>query len=125
MARLTPAFTRLKLSWLWPILGLSSACLSVPEDTPARLASIDAGTMNTIASILKQEIGSQNVTLGPQAMEATTITVLPPPLGPHETRSVAVPEVYDIIRRKGVCTLIRRGTGSVIVLSGVECVQLR
>jgi hypothetical protein len=115
-------FVTMKFGYLWSLLGLSSACMSISGDVPARLISVDTATMSKIAGIVKQTLGNQNIELGPQALEATTITVLPPPLGPYETRSVAVPEVYDIIKRGSVCLLVRRTTRQEVALTGVTCV---
>jgi hypothetical protein len=115
---------KMKLGWLGLGLGLLSACASMSAAVPARLASIDPTTMDKIANTLRQATSVRNLTLGPQAPEATTITVLPPPLGPYETHSVAVPEIYDIKKRNGVCTLVRRSTGVAVALADVACVQV-
>ena len=112
----------LKKVWLVPIICLSSACMSKPINYPARLTTSDAATVKRVMATLTQATGSQRIVLGPENLATTTtISVLPPPLGQYETRSPAMPEFYDIVKREGGCYLVQRTTGASYALNGVAC----
>ncbi len=113
-----------RLRWLLPFLALGTACMSKPIDQPARLTSVNEATLTQIRDLLKQALGKQNIALGPQTVEATTITLLPPPLGGYDVRSTAVPEILDIVKRGNSCFLLRRTPAATIALPGISCTPL-
>ena len=115
----------LKTLWMLPMVCLSTACLSKPIDIPARLTAISAITMERVTTTLQQALGIQRIDLGPENLsDSTIVSVLPPPLGPYETRSMAQPEVFDIVKRGNACLLVRRTTGMSYPMSGVSCMAI-
>lgn len=92
-------------------LGLS-ACQTRAGASPDQPASVDLSVPETRAGVsaaLATALNLGRVELGvTQVPQTSTVTVLPPPLGPHETHSPAVPIRFDIIRRKGVSCGPRR-----------------
>ena len=109
-------------SWLLPLITFVAACASTPAAQPARLASLDEQTLAQVKDILRQSLGKQDIALGPQTLEATTITILPPPLGGYDMRSTATPEILDIALVGRVCVLMRREPKTTLQLQGVSCV---
>jgi hypothetical protein len=104
---------------------LSTLCLGCATHAapkPARLAGTDAATMTAVRSALSTAMGRTRIDLGPEDMAtSTTLSVLPPPLGPYDTRSLAVPTVFDIKMANGTCMLVARSDGKSYPLRGVAC----
>jgi len=101
------------------ILALScalSACQTLAgAGTQARIAPYDAYAEQVLKSALSSSLHRANIDLG---------TVLPPPVGPYETNSVALPIRFDIVLRDGVCYVVRTKTREAFALKDVMCVPL-
>ena len=99
-----------------------SACQTVAG---TQVATVDLGDPNTRAALqaaLARAVGRARVELGPSASASTSsVTVLPPPLGPHETHSMALPVPFDIVSEGGRCLAVRRDTKETYDLPGVTC----
>ncbi|OYW80687.1 MAG: hypothetical protein B7Z26_06090 [Asticcacaulis sp. 32-58-5] len=106
------------------VLGLS-ACQTGAGQSADSVATVDLSVPETRAAVsaaLATALNRGRVELGVTASDQTsTVTVLPPPLGPHETHSTNLPIRFDIIRRKGACLVVRADDGSVHELPGVRC----
>ncbi len=99
-----------------------AGCQSMAAETPAVLTAADEASMTRLRAVLGDAVGRANVTLGPgDVTQTSTISVLPPPLGPLETNSTAQPILFDIILRGETCVVVRRDTGAAFELAGVSC----
>ncbi|MEO0982205.1 MAG: hypothetical protein AAFX03_06090 [Pseudomonadota bacterium] len=106
------------LASLWPLAACQTAG---PADAPAVLESADDATMATVKSVLAAAVGRAEITLGPGDPTASpTLTVLPPPLHPNETRSPAKPTVFELRLRGEACVVID-GLNEAYPLPGVAC----
>lgn len=113
----------MRLSWLIATIGTLGGCASTLNDSLAMVATQEAATMAQITNTLRQAMGTQRIEFGPHDGAYTSmLTVLPPPLGPNETRSLASPTIFDVVKRKNMCFLVRRETGTAYALANVECV---
>lgn len=111
-----------KLSGLIFAIQTLCGCASIPRDVPATISMADVATSQRVVATIRSAMGNQRVTLGPAASEpATNITVLPPPLGPYESRSLATPEIFDIIKRGNACFLVQRSSNVAYALENVRC----
>jgi hypothetical protein len=118
---MTRKHLRLRIFFLMGLLGLS-ACQTLAEGVPSKLDRPDPKTLNALQVTLAKAMGRKPVLLGPDDLDSSTsLTVLPAPLGPYETRSLATPTVFDIISQDGKCYLKRRDTQKIYVLKGVKC----
>lgn len=116
---MTSSFKAALLSLLGSLL---CACQSSGAQTPAVLAAADAQTMAAVKSVLAEAMDRAGVELGPgNPTQTSTISVLPPPLSPHEDRSTASPTQFDIVLKGSNCFVIRRDTGEEFELKGVSC----
>lgn len=106
------------------VLSVSlSACQTAPRDGPARLDIGKPGTREALHRDLGAILGRAEVELGPEDLSvSTSISVLPPRPGRYETRSLARPEVFDLVIRNGACVAVRRRTGTAYPLDDVRCV---
>ena len=109
------ALTRVAL----PALGLS-ACLGTPMDEPAVL---EPDWVPTARAALATALGRGTVELGePDPTRAPVLIVLPPPPGPYETNSPALPLRYDLRLVDTGCAMVPHdGEGNVLVLSAAAC----
>lgn len=99
-----------------------SACQTVAGSRSASVDLGDPATRQALENALGRAIGRARVALGPSQSDiASTVTVLPPPPGPHETRSMALPVHFDIVVDNGRCLAVRRDTKDVYELPGVDC----
>jgi hypothetical protein len=104
-------------------LAMMGACQTMPADGPALLSMGDRASLDALRSGLASALGRPHVTLGADdPTTASAVSVLPPPLGQYETRSLAMPTVFDLAFRDGACVAIQRDTGTVHQLPGVSCV---
>jgi hypothetical protein len=91
--------------------------------TPAVLPSQNAAAMDEIKTVAARAMNKASVTLGPgDPTQSPTIAVLPPALSAHETRSTAMPTLFDLMIIDGACMLVRREDGAGFALPGVSCV---
>jgi len=101
---------------------VSSACQTNAATTPGVLTTTDAQAMEKLQSVLADAMNVARVELGPGDLTSqSTISVLPPRLGPGEDRSVAMPVLFDIVLKGGRCFVVRRETGREYALEGVSC----
>lgn len=99
-----------------------SACQTVAGTQVATVNLDDPATRQALQSALAHAMGRAQVELGPsQSAHTSSVSVLPPALGPHETHSMALPIMFDIISENGHCLAIRRDTKEVHHLPGVTC----
>jgi hypothetical protein len=104
-------------------LAMMGACQTMPADGPALLAEGDRGSLDALRSGLASALGRPQVILGAgDPTTASVVSALPPTLGQYETRSPAMPAVFDLAFRDGACVAILRGVGTVHPLPGVSCV---
>jgi hypothetical protein len=102
------------------------ACSSVASPSPARLADPSAATLARVTSALRTALGRPQLELGAvDYRTATAIAVLPTPVSSRETRSLAVPSLYNIMTDGTKCHLVGATDGKVIALDGVRCIAVR
>jgi hypothetical protein len=101
------------------------ACVSTTTPKLARLANPNEATIGLVRSALRAKLGKPTLELGANDYRtATSVSVLPSPLSPLETRSLAVPTVYNIMLSSGTCSLVHATSGEKIPLTGVACVAV-
>jgi hypothetical protein len=120
---MTVSIKRLCLALCTSLVGmLNVSCATNGTATTARLTTPNAATIIKVRAVLATAIGRPRFELGPEDLEtSSSISVLPPPLGPLETRSLVVPKVFDIKVQNGACILVARDDGKVYSLDGVRC----
>ena len=97
-----------------------SACQGTPK--PAVLTDTSPETMATVTGVLAAAVDRAQIELGAgDPTRDTFVSVLPPPPGPMEGNSPALPSVFDIILMDGDCYVQDRTTGTMYPLTGVEC----
>ena len=80
------------------------------------------GSKYITRGLLAAALGRASVDFDDAALTtASTIAVRPPAPGPYETRSLATPELFDIVLIRTECFVIRRSTGEAFALPGVPC----
>lgn len=100
----------------------AAACATGAAAGPARLADTREDNVRALTIALGEALGRAKVELGAADLSAaTTIPVLPPPLSPLETRSLAAPVLFDLEIEDGGCRAVRRDTAEVFPLTGVRC----
>jgi hypothetical protein len=107
------------------MIGVLAAAACQSTEAPRRhavLAAADSATMEKLKAVLAAAMSTAQVELGPGDLTQTsTVSVLPPRLGPYEGRSPALPTQFDIMMRGAKCLLVRRDTGAEYELVGVAC----
>lgn len=102
-------------------LGLS-ACQTVAGRQVATVDLDDPASRQALENALGRAVGRARVELGrSQSANASSVSVLPPRLGPYETHSMALPITFDIVSEDGRCLAVRRDTKDVYDLPGVTC----
>ncbi|MEO1657048.1 MAG: hypothetical protein AAFR65_04955 [Pseudomonadota bacterium] len=103
------------LFWLAALSACASACGG--DEKAAVLALGPGDDLGVITSALSATEGRATLELGPpDPRQQPVVTVLPPKPTRYETRSPALPAVYDIVLADGACLLRRRTDGIDIVL---------
>lgn len=103
-------------------LAASAACATPAVERKATLVRADEATMQALRAGLARALGRGQVALGPGDLtQISDVSVLPPPLGPNETRSLATPTVFTLVLRGGRCLAVRAETGAAYPLPGVRC----
>jgi hypothetical protein len=101
---------------------LNLGCATNVGPQPARLSNTSPQTMERVKAVLATAMGTNRIELGPENLStSTSLTVLPPPLGPMDTRSLAVPSVFDIVKEGPSCALVLRTNGRRFPMTGVAC----
>ncbi|MFN4024768.1 MAG: hypothetical protein ACK4MQ_08045 [Hyphomonas sp.] len=103
------------------LIGLS-ACQTAPAAEPALLVEATPEAMTIVAETLASAVDRARIELGPGDLTRDpAISVLPPPLGEHETHSPAMPVMFDLVIQDGDCFLQAREDGALYPLPGVAC----
>lgn len=103
-------------------LLLLGACQHQSQLAPAQLVEAPADTVQHIKAELARAVGRAEIELGAGDLTgASTLTVLPPRLASTETRSTAVPTVFDVFIRGEACLAVQRGTEIEISLPDGSC----
>lgn len=103
-------------------LAVLAACQTTEASGAAVLTSADENVMIDVKAVLATALNKASVEIGPGDLTKTSvITVLPPPLGPNETRSPAKPIRFDIVKDGEVCFVVRKDTGEAFALENVSC----
>lgn len=98
---------------------IAAGCQSTTGERPAVIAEDNLDDAKTIVA---EAMGRGSIELGePDPTEEALFVVLPPPLGPLETRSVAMPQRFEIVIKKTGCFLRQVDGDREIVLDGVTC----
>jgi hypothetical protein len=121
--------TRLPKAALATLLAAPlAACHTVASDAarPAVLADGlpdgNAQTIATITEVLGKVTGQGRVKLGPgDPTKESLITVLPPPPGPYEGNSPAMPTYFELVTDGKACYLRERDRATLHPLPGVVC----
>ncbi|MEM1106093.1 MAG: hypothetical protein AAGH87_06860 [Pseudomonadota bacterium] len=92
---------------------MAPACkTAASEPVPAVLVEAGDEEMAAMKTVLAQAVGRAEVSLGPgDPTRSPKISVLPPPLGPNETRSPAQPAQFQLMMAGGACMLVNQKTG--------------
>lgn len=99
------------------------ACCTAPDTPqPALLASADEATVSQLKAYLGEALGRADIELGAgDLLTATSVAVLPPPLGPNEGASPVRPVIFDLQLAGSDCEAVRRDTGTIVRLEGIAC----
>ena len=98
-----------------------AACQTLAASQPATVDLSDPRTRSAVRAVLAKAVGNARAELGASDGRTSVITVLPPPPGPYEDRSTAMPIRFDVMRQGGRCVAIRHDTGQAYDLRGVSC----
>lgn len=114
------------MKWAAGLLSAAMAvlggCQTSAEMTPAVLVSDDEASMQALKTALGEAVGRANVELGAgDPTKVSRVSVLPPPLGPLETRSVAKPAWFQIMMAGGDCMVMDVESGETHALKGGPC----
>lgn len=110
-----------RLLMLSALVGLS-ACQTAPAAEPALLVEASPETMAVVTETLASAVDRARIELGPGDLtKDPAISVLPPPLGEHESHSPAMPAMFDLVVREGDCFLQARKDGALYPLPGIAC----
>ncbi|UDF02497.1 hypothetical protein [Asticcacaulis sp. AND118] len=114
---------RIMLTGLLCALGLGGCqTMAAVKAVPASVDMSHPETVRRLKAALAPVMGRAHIEFGPSAATQTTMLgVLPPPLGPLETHSTAVPTLFDVMIRDGKCLAVRHDTGAETELKGVTC----
>jgi hypothetical protein len=103
-------------------LAACAGCATPATDQAATLARADGATLAALRAGLAAAMGRAEVEIGPgDFTRVSQVPVLPPPLGPNETRSLAAPTLFTLVLRGGRCMAVRSDTGLAYPLPGVTC----
>ena len=105
------------------VVGLSGCRTpKVPESRPALLVDASPAALQTLDRVLFEATRQGPAKRGPgDPTRESVVTVLPPPPGPYEGNSPAMPRYFDIVTDGSACYLRDRKTGEDHRLPGVAC----
>jgi len=102
------------------LLGLTGCHTAGP--VPASMVDNSEETRTRVAEHLGGAVGRASVEIGPADLTgASSVSVLPPPLSPLETASVARPTTFDVMMVGEACYAVHTTTGETVMLDGVVC----
>ena len=91
-------------------------------ERPARLANLEVENVSALKAALSASVGRTNIELAPIEQDtSTTVSVLPAPLGAHETHSVAMPTVFHLVLKADKCFAVKQDDDTEVLLDGVTC----
>jgi hypothetical protein len=106
-------------------LALGSAACQTTAQIPVRAAVLLDDSQQAIVAIqstLEPVLQQGRVNLGPSDLTRdSVITVLPPPPGPYEGNSPAMPRYFELVTDGKHCFLRERGERALHSLAGVNC----
>ncbi|MHA7901161.1 MAG: hypothetical protein ACX94B_14965 [Henriciella sp.] len=89
---------------------------------PAVLTEASDETLNALHSQLVTAMDKAGYKLSSTDLTtSSTVTLSPPPLGPNETHSTAMPIQLDLMLEGETCFAMRAGTDQRIELVGITC----
>ena len=89
---------------------------------PATLQDGGPATVEALTRALSAVLGEGRVRLGPSDLTSDPqVTLLPPPPGPYEGNSTAMPRYFDLMIDGKGCYARERKTGALHPLPGVSC----
>lgn len=98
------------------------ACQHSATAAPATLADSNPESVEALKAALGTAINRANVELGVGDLTASSsVSVLPPRLSEHETRSPATPTIFYLFIKDGTCLAVRADTDEEIPLPDVPC----
>jgi len=99
-----------------------SACQHNQNAVPAILADDSAETLDALKTSLAAAMDRAQIELGAGDPTAVpSVSVLPPRPTDFETRSPAMPVVFNLFVQNGRCYAVRDGSDSEIALPNVMC----
>ena len=117
--------SRSQRSALMVALALGSAACQTTAQIPVRAAVLLDDSQQAIVAIqstLEPVLQQGRVNLGPSDLTRdSVITVLPPPPGPYEGNSPAMPRYFELVTDGKHCFLRERGERALHSLAGVNC----
>ena len=117
--------SRSQRSALMVALALGSAACQTTAQIPVRAAVLLDDSQQAIVAIqstLEPVLQQGRVNLGPSDLTRdSVITVLPPPPGPYEGNSPAMPRHFELVTDGKPCFLRERGERALHSLAGVNC----
>jgi len=106
-------------------LALGSAACQTTAQVSVRAAVLlddNERAIKAIQSTLESVIQQGRVNLGPSELTRdSVITVLPPPPGPYEGNSPAMPRYFELVTDGQSCFLHERGNKTLHSVAGVDC----
>lgn len=106
-------------------LALGSAACQTTAQVSVRAAVLlddNERAIKAIQSTLESVIQQGRVNLGPSELTRdSVITVLPPPPGPYEGNSPAMPRYFELVTDGQSCFLRERDARELHALPGVNC----
>ncbi|MEO0466215.1 MAG: hypothetical protein AAF216_06705 [Pseudomonadota bacterium] len=110
----------IRVTALLATLGLAGCHTTSMQ--PAEVMDNSPETRAALSSQLGSAVGRARIDISPVDLSgASTVSVLPPPLGQMETASTAMPTSFDIMTSDGACYAVHSKTGEVVALEGVAC----
>ena len=113
-----------KIALVLSLAASAGACQSIAGATlrAAVLLEPNDQTRMRLEKAIAEAIGSGRVTLGPVDLTRDSlISVLPPPPGPYEGNSPAMPRYFELVTDGKECFLRERGKDELRALPGTTC----
>ncbi|MEC7288608.1 MAG: hypothetical protein VXW22_00715 [Pseudomonadota bacterium] len=107
--------------------GLTGACEHKTGGAqPAVLLDSSAPVLDRLSRQVSDHIGRTGMSLGPEDLRSqSSFTMLPPPLGPSESNSAAIPVRFRLIIDHGTCFAARDQSDDRIELYDVSCAAVQ
>lgn len=102
----------------------SAACQTTAQGSVRAALLLDdrEPVITAIKTTLENVIQKGRVSLGPNELTRDSlVTVLPPPLGPYEGNSPAMPRYFELVTDGKNCFLRERGDKTLHLIAGVGC----